>query len=70
LRRQAKYLEQKIDPICHDIDGIIEILQNGNWQATDFDHIPRIIAYALLHWIFDYSSQSKDGLQKRKCQNH
>jgi len=58
LRRQAKYLEQKIDPICHDIDGIIESLQSGNWQATDFDHIPRIIAYALVHWIFDYSSQS------------
>lgn len=58
LRRQAKYLEQKIDPTYHDIDGIIESLQSGNWQPTDFDHIPMIMTYALIHWIFDYSSQS------------
>lgn len=58
LRRQAKYLEQKIDPASHDIDEIIESLQSGNWQATHFNHIPIIMAYALIHWIFDYPSQS------------
>ena len=58
LRRQAKYLEQKIDPASHDISGIIESLQSGNWQAIDFDHVPMIMAYALIHWIFDYPSQS------------
>ncbi len=58
LRRQAKYLEKKIDPVGKDIDEIIESLQSGNWQATDFVHIPTIMAYALIHWIFDYPNQS------------
>lgn len=58
LRRQAKYLEQKIDPVSHDIAGIAESLQRGNWIATDIDHAPMIMAYALIHWIFDYPNQS------------
>lgn len=58
LRRQAKYLEKKIDPAGHDIDGIIQSLQSGNWQATHFDHVSTIMAYALIHWIFDCTSQS------------
>ncbi len=59
LRRQAKYLEQKIDPDCHgDIDGIIESLKSGYWHSIHVDHIPMIVAYALIHWIFDYPSQS------------
>ena len=58
LRRQAKYLENKIDPAGSDIDGIIESLQSGNWQATHYDHIPTIMTYALIHWIFDCPSQS------------
>ena len=58
LRRQAKYLEKKIDPASHDIDGIIESLQSGNCQTAHFDHIPTIMAYALIHWIFDCPSQS------------
>ncbi len=49
LRRQAKYLEQKIDPAFHDIAGITESLQRGNWQVTDFAHAPMIMAYALIH---------------------
>ena len=61
LRRRAKYLEQKINPDDHDIDGIIESLQTGSWQAPSrFEHIPGIITYALIHWIFEYPSQS-DG---------
>ncbi len=58
LRRQAKYLEQKINPASHDIAGITESIQSGNWQATDFSHAPRIVAYTLIHWIFDYPNQS------------
>ena len=58
LRRQAKYLEQKIDPVSHDIAGISKSIQSGNWQATDQEHAPMIMAYALIHWIFDYPSQS------------
>jgi len=58
LRRQAKYLEQKIDPVSYDIAEIAESLQSGNWQATGLDHAPMIMAYILIHWIFDYPSQS------------
>ena len=58
LRRQAKYLEKKIDPAGHDIGGIIQSLQSGNRQAAQFDHAPTIMAYALIHWIFDCPSQS------------
>lgn len=58
LRRQAKYLEKKIEPADYDIDGITQSLQSGNWQATHFDHVPTIMAYALIHWIFDSPSQS------------
>jgi|SaaInl8_200m_RNA_FD_contig_91_103876_length_2351_multi_3_in_0_out_0_2 hypothetical protein len=59
LRRLAKYLEQKINPDDHDINGIIESLQTGSWQAQSrLEHIPGIITYALVHWIFEYPSQS------------
>lgn len=58
LRRQAKYLEKKIDQADHDIDGIIQSLKSGNWQRTRFDHVPTIMSYALTHWIFDCPSQS------------
>ncbi len=58
LRRQAKYLEQKINPASHDIVGMAKSLQSGNWQITDFEHAPMVMASALIHWIFDYPSQS------------
>lgn len=58
LRRQAKYLEQKIDPTSHDITGVVEKLQSGDRQATGLTHAPMIMAYALAHWIFDYPGQS------------
>ena len=58
LRRQAKYLKQKIDPSSYDINEIVEKLQSGNRQATNLEHAPIIMAYALVHWIFDYPSQS------------
>ena len=58
LRRQAKYLEKKIDPARHDIDGILESLQRGHYQAAHSGHIPMIMAYTLIHWVFDYPNQS------------
>ena len=58
LRRQAKYLEQKIDPDCHDIAEIIESLQSGKWQTSHFDNVPLITAHVLIQWIFDYSNES------------
>lgn len=58
LRRRAKYLEQKINSDSHDIDGIIESLETGSWQASHFENIPMIITYALIHWIFEYPKQS------------
>ena len=60
LRRRAKYLEQKINPDCHDIAEIIESLQSGKWQTSNFDNVPLITAYALIQWIFDYPNES-DG---------
>jgi len=60
LRRQAKYLEQKINPDCHDIAEIIESLQSGKWQTSHLDNVPLITAYALIQWIFDYTNES-DG---------
>ncbi len=58
LRRRAKYLEQKINPDCYDIDEIIESLQSVKWQTNNFDNVPLITAYALIQWIFDYSNES------------
>jgi len=58
LRRQAKYLEQKIDPLGHDISGIIKSLESGNWQETHTEHLPTVMTYTLIHWIFDYPNQS------------
>lgn len=60
LRRQAKYLEQRINPDCLDIAEIIESLQIGKWQTSRFDNVPLITAYALIQWIFDYPQES-DG---------
>lgn len=58
LRRQAKYLEQKINTGYHDVDGIIESLQSGSLQSNHVEHIPMILTYALIHWIFEYPKQS------------
>lgn len=58
LRRQAKYLEQKINPDHHDLDGIIESIQSGSWQSEHVEHIPMILTYTLIHWIFEYPKQS------------
>ena len=58
LRRQAKYLEKKIDSAHHDIDEIRESLQRGHYQAVHSGHIPMIMAYTLIHWVFDYPNQS------------
>ena len=58
LRRKAKYLEKKIDSARHDIDGILESLQLGHYQAPYSGHIPMIMAYTLIQWVFDYPNQS------------
>lgn len=60
LRRRAKYLEQKISPESHDIAEIIASLESGNWQARNFEDIPLIVTYTLIHWVFEYPHQS-DG---------
>ena len=61
LRQKAKYLEQKIDPTFQNIDEIILILESGVWPkpAPKVKHFPLITAYALIHWIFQYASQSQ-----------
>jgi len=58
LRRRAKYLESKIDPESDDIDAIVESIQHGSTQSVDPQPVSVIVAYALIHWIFQYPSQS------------
>lgn len=59
LRQRAKYIEKKIDPVSHQtIDEIVASLETGAWQATSVEHIPLITTYALIHWVFEYPSQS------------
>jgi hypothetical protein len=58
LRRRAKYLESKIDPESDDIDAIVERIQHGSTQSIDPQPVSVIVAYALIHWIFQYPSQS------------
>lgn len=61
LRQKAKYLEQKIDPASQNIDEIISIMESGVWPnpAPKVEHFPLVTAYALIHWIFQYDSQSQ-----------
>lgn len=58
LRRKAKHLEQKIDPITQPIDEIIVSMESGEWGDTSLEHIPLITTYALIHWVFDYTAES------------
>lgn len=58
LRQRAKYLEQKINPTSQAIDEITASLESGAWQTTSLEHIPLITTYALIHWVFNYPSQS------------
>ncbi len=58
LRRRAKYLESKIDPESDDIDAIVESIQHGSTRSVDPQPVSVIVAYALIHWIFQYPSQS------------
>lgn len=58
LRQKAKYLEQKINPTSQVLDEIKASLESGALQATSLEHIPLIMTYALIHWVFDYPRQS------------
>ncbi len=58
LRQRAKYIEKKIDPVSQTIDEIMASLETGAWQTTSVEHIPLITTYALIHWVFEYPSQS------------
>jgi len=58
LRRKAKHLEQKINPTCQSIHEVMVSLESGEWQATSFEHIPLIMTYALIQWVFEYPHQS------------
>jgi hypothetical protein len=60
LRQRAKYLEQKINPASQTIEEIMASLESGTWQTTSFEHIPLIMTYALIQWVFEYPRQS-DG---------
>jgi hypothetical protein len=59
LKQRGRYLEQKVNPESHDIDGIAGIIQQGALQSIDFEPISDIIVYMLIKWIFEYPSQSR-----------
>ncbi len=58
LRQRAKFLEQKINPASHTIEEIMASIESGVWQTTSTEHIPLITAYTLIHWVFEYPTQS------------
>jgi len=60
LRQKARYLEQKIDPDSQTLGEIMSCLESGAWQTTslEVEHLPLITAYTLIHWVFEYPSQS------------
>ena len=58
LRQKSKYLEQKNPLMPHMIEEMMVSLECGAWQTTSFESIPLITTYALIHWVFAYSSQS------------
>ncbi len=58
LRQRAKYIEKKIDPVSQTIEEIMAGFETGTWQSTSVEHIPLITTYALIHWVFEYPSQS------------
>lgn len=58
LRQRAKFLEQKINPASQTIEEIIASIELGEWQTTSLEHIPLITVYTLIHWVFEYPTQS------------
>jgi len=59
LRQRAKYLEQKINPNSPGFAEIMASIDSGTWETNLFEHLPLITVYVLIHWVFEYPSQSK-----------
>ena len=58
LRQRAKYLESKINPCSQTLDEVVSSLEAGTWQTTSSEHVPLIMACALIHWLFEYPQDS------------
>jgi len=59
LRQKSKYLEQKINFPSATIEEIMASIESGKYKDTNSsEHIPLILAYTLINWVFDYHSQS------------
>lgn len=59
LRQRSRYLEQKFNFPAKTIEEIMASLESGIWKnTTSPEHIPLIVAYTLIHWVFDYKRQS------------
>ena len=59
LRQRSRYLEQKFNFPAKTIEKIMASLESGIWKdTTSPEHIPLIMAYTLIHWVFDYKRQS------------
>lgn len=59
LRRKARYLEKKIECNLSLIDDMKTSLKNGKLKSDSLHHIPSLIAYTTILWIFDSSHPSK-----------
>jgi hypothetical protein len=59
LRQKARYLEKKVS---HDSDVIADLkvsLEHGELKTASVESIPALSTYALIHWTFESSSESK-----------
>jgi hypothetical protein len=59
LRRKARYLEKKIENTPGLIDVMKTGLDDGELKNESFQHMPALIAYTTIHWIFNASHPSK-----------
>lgn len=59
LRGKARYLEKKIECNPSLITEMKTSLKTGELKSDSLHHIPALVAYTTIHWIFDSSHPSK-----------
>jgi hypothetical protein len=59
LRSKARYFEKKIESNPSLIADMKTSLETGELKSDSLHHIPALVAYTTIHWIFDSSHPSK-----------
>jgi hypothetical protein len=59
LKQKARYLERKMGQCPGAIGDLKRSLGNDELNAASVEHMPAAAAYALIHWAFESSSESK-----------